>query len=82
MLTAREVRTKITGRCDPQVMYCIEALAEQNSVLRQQLMELAMQQNGLIDLIGNFGVVAENMKDAINSMKGIDPDDGGEAVTR
>lgn len=82
MLTAREIRTRISGHCDPQVMYCIEALAEQNSVLRQQLMELAIQQNGLIDLIGNFGIVAENMKDAINSMKRIDPDDDGEAVTR
>jgi len=77
-MRAREVRERLKGRIDPEVSYVIEALAEQMSVYDQALTSLAEMQNKMIDLIANFSVIGENMKEVLNKIKG---EDGGPDVT-
>ena len=69
MIRARDIRDRLKGRVDEQVMYCFEALAENQSAMRQQTMELASQMNQMADIIASFTVVAENMKNAVETMK-------------
>ncbi len=74
-MKAREVRERLKGRIDPEALHVIEALAEQQSVFRQQLLELAMQLDSMVNIIAQFTVVAENMKNTVDSMKGVQGDD-------
>ncbi len=63
MLLAREVRDRCKGRVDNQVMYCMEALAEQQGVMRQQMQEIGRILDGITntinDLAGALGIVKD-----------------------
>jgi hypothetical protein len=81
-LRARDVRDRCKGRVDPNVQYCIEALAEQQYQLDKGLVAVAALVDQMSDIIKNFVAVAENMKKAVDVAKqhGI-PDDEGGAVS-
>ncbi len=69
MLRAREVRDRCKGRVDPQVMYCLEALAEQQGVMRQQLTELAEITDQTINAVNNLAGALGVMKDFFEGVK-------------
>ncbi len=89
MLRAREVRDRCKGHVDERVMYCIEALAEQQGVMRQQLNELAQITdqaiNAISDLAGALGVMRdffEGTKDSVSErLKHMEHDDDLPPVT-
>lgn len=75
ILKARDVRDRLKGRVDPQVSYCIEALAEQQHTMIKSIMELSQMVDKMADILSNFVQVAENMKNTVNGMKGAAEDD-------
>jgi hypothetical protein len=81
MLKAREVRERLQGRVDPQVSYCIEALAEQQHVMSQKLVELAGMFDQLVNLMDGMTQIAANMKSAVDTLSKKDSvDDVGDAT--
>ena len=80
-ILAREIRERCKGRIDEQVMYCLEALAENQGVIRQQVMDLALLLDGMSTIITDFTHVASNMKTAIERMQHMEHADDGPPVT-
>lgn len=78
-MKAREIRERCNGRVDPNVQYCLEALGEQFSVMQQQFVMLAQQLDQITNIISDFTVVAENLKNTAEAMKKVqgDEDDDG-----
>ncbi len=89
MLLAREVRDRCKGRVEPQAMYCLEALAEQQGVLRQQLNDLAQTLDQTINAVSNLASALGVMKDfvedtkesAVDRMKHMEHEDDLDPVT-
>jgi hypothetical protein len=73
-MKAREVRERLKGRVDPEVSICMEALAEKIGGLQKQIMDMALAQDEMINIISNFASVAENMKNTVDTMKNIQGD--------
>ena len=73
-LRARDVRDRLKDKCDPQVLYCIEALAEQQSAIRHEMVVMAKTISQMADIVSNFTRVAENMKNTVETMKNINRD--------
>ena len=70
-LKAREVRVMLDGKIAPEVSHCIEMLAEEQTVIKQTLVEIAQSVDQLTNIITDFVQVAENMKsitDRVNNM--------------
>lgn len=72
---ARTVRERLRGRIDPEVCQVLEALAEYQSVQRQQLLDMAMQLDQMMSILNDVVQVGANMKSVLNTMKKRDPDD-------
>ena len=80
-MSAREVRERLKDKVDPQVSHCIEALAEQLGVQQQQLMDMALMQDQMVAILGNFVNGLDSMKEATQSMDKIKGDDDGSEPT-
>lgn len=74
-MRAREIRERLKGKCEPNVMYCLEALAEQQVVIQQQLLECAQAVDQMSNIITDFTQVATNMKNTVERLQGIKGDD-------
>ncbi len=74
-MKAREVRERLKGRVDPEVSLCMEALAERIVGLQKQLMDMAMMQDEMTNIMSNFASVAQNMKSTVDAMKNIQGDE-------
>ena len=73
-MRARDIRQRLKGRCEPEVMRCMEALAEQQAVVQQQLQFMAKQLDMMADILTKVVQVGENMKNTVEAMKSINPD--------
>jgi len=73
-MKAREIRERLAGKIDPQVLYCLESIAEQQNVLREQLMTMAMNVDQVINIVSDFSQIAANMKQTVDVMKGKESD--------
>jgi hypothetical protein len=80
-MRAREVRERLKSKADPMVSQCIEALAEQLGVQQQQLMDMALMQDQMVAILGNFVNGLDSMKEATQSMNKIKGDDDGSEPT-
>tara|TARA_Y100000310_G_scaffold244753_1_gene249627 strand:- start:173 stop:409 length:237 start_codon:yes stop_codon:yes gene_type:complete len=71
-MRAREVREMLQkdDSTSPTVQFILEALAEEQNAMGQALHQLGEMQNQLIDLVGNFAVVGENMKNVVEKVMG------------
>ena len=74
-MKAREVRERLKGRVDPEVSLCMEALAERIVGLQKQLMDMAMMQDEMTNIMSNFASVAQNMKSTVDAIKNIQGDE-------
>jgi hypothetical protein len=74
-LHAREVRERLRGRVDPQVLYVLEALAEDNSKFKQQLIQFAQDLDQMSNILSNFLQVAERMKSSVENIENMEPHD-------
>jgi DNA integrity scanning protein DisA with diadenylate cyclase activity len=75
-LKAREVRVMLKGKAPEEVSHCIEMLAEEQTVIKMTLVELAQSIDQITNIVTDFVQVAENMKsvsDKVNTM--MEPED-------
>ena len=79
-IKAREIRERLKGRITPELSTVLEALAEEQSVVRQQQLDTAQAIDKITDIVMQFTTVAENMKSVIESMER-KRDDNGEPHT-
>ena len=68
-MKAREVRERLRGKCDEQVLFVLEALAESLGAQKDEIMALAQLLDQVTDLIMQMGVVTESMKNAVEEMQ-------------
>ena len=71
-LRARDIREQLKGKIDPALLHTLEMLAEQDGILRQQVMKLAEMFNDTQDLLNKLiGVlkIATDKVDAVAKLK-------------
>lgn len=74
-MRAREIRELLDRNADPKVLRVLESLAEQQGVLREQIMTLAQQQDQMLTILNGVVQVAHNMKSVTDRIQGKDPED-------
>lgn len=68
-LRAREVKGIIKERGETAgTIWCLEVLAEQQIALQKDIRELATMMDQLTSIVGQFTSVAENMKNAVETL--------------
>lgn len=82
-MKAREVRERLANpaKCEPEVLYVLESLAEQLSVTKQQMLMQAQMLDQQLDQMNNVLQVAGNMKSALDQMRSINGDEGTDPTT-
>ena len=73
-MKGREIRERLQGKVDPDVLHTLCALGEEMSHMRQGIIELERHVNQLTTIVTNFVVVAEHMKKTIKVMQGAQDD--------
>ncbi len=81
-MRARDVRDRVFNKCDPQVQYVLEALAEQHTVHQQQLTEFALMLDQMTDILNSVVEVGAKMKGAVDMLTQKDPEDDLPPVTQ
>lgn len=79
-MRAREVRERLKGKVDPQVSFCIEALAERQSVISEEMLVMAQHIDQMANLLSNFVQVAENMQNVAEKLQKTRGDEHGVTV--
>jgi hypothetical protein len=70
-MKAREVRARLQGKCDPEIIFCLEAIAENSSAQAQEIMAMAQMLNDLTDILMQLGAVTEQATNAVDELKKI-----------
>lgn len=76
-MKAREVRERLKGKCDPEIIICIEGIAEVLSVQKQEISTLAEMLDKTIDLTMQLGVTIEGTQNAVDKIQKIRGDNNG-----
>jgi hypothetical protein len=77
-MRAREVRERLKGKVDPNIIAILEALCEDNNVQREQLLSLAEIVDGLINQNAQLMGTIEGTQSAVNKLRGKEPADDWE----
>lgn len=70
-MKAREVRERLKGRADPELIHVCEALAENQSAQKQEIMALANALDKLTDLLLQLGATIESATNQVEALKKI-----------
>jgi len=62
MIKGRDVFDKLNKKVDPTLVEVLVQLAEEQNVLKKEMVDVAKMVDQMADILGNFTVVAENMK--------------------
>ena len=62
MIKGRDVFDKLNKKVDPTLVEVLVQLAEDQFVLKKELVGCAAQLDSMANILGNFTVVAEHMK--------------------
>lgn len=82
-IKAREVREMCHGKVDPNVVKVMEALAEEQNAIKEQMVMMAQTIDQMTNIIANVVTVGENMKNTVDSLKRMDMVHPGQgAVTK
>lgn len=79
-MNARAVRERLKGKVEPDVLFVLEHLAENQSILYQQVIECAQLVDQISNIVTDFVGVATNMKSAIDAMQKYGPGEGDDAA--
>ena len=71
-MKAREIRERLQGKTDPEIVICLTALAESLSSQQQEIMALAELQNRAMDTLLQLGVTVESATNAVDKIRGSD----------
>lgn len=78
-LNAREVRSRLkSSNVDPDVRLILEALAEDNSKLKQQILGLAQDMDKMTNILHDITTVGERMRSAVETVESMEPKDDGD----
>ena len=62
MIKGRDVFDKLNKKVDPLLLEVLMQLAEEQGVIKKEMTDTALIVDQMANILGNFTVVAENMK--------------------
>ena len=68
-MKAREIRARLQGKCEPELLTCLCGVAESLSAQQQEIITLAGMMNHLTDILMQLGVTIEGATNAVDEMK-------------
>jgi hypothetical protein len=71
-MKAREIRERLQGKADPEIVTCLTALAESLSAQQQEIMALAELQNRAMDTLLQLGATIESATNVVDKIRGSD----------
>ena len=71
-MKAREIRERLQGKADPEIVTCLTALAESLSAQQQEIMALAELQNRAMDTMLQLGATIESATNVVDKIRGSD----------
>ena len=71
-MKAREIRERLQGKADPEIVTCLTALAESLSAQQQEIMALAELQNRSMDTLLQLGSTIESATNVVDKIRGSD----------
>ena len=71
-MKAREIRERLQGKADPEIVTCLTALAESLSAQQQEIMALAELQDSAMDTLLRLGAVVESATNVVDKIRGSD----------
>jgi len=71
-MKAREIRERLQGKTDPEIVICLTALAESLSAQQQEIMALAELQNRAMDTLLQLGATVESATNVVDKIRGSD----------
>ena len=72
MMKAREIRSRLKGKVEPELLVCLTALAESLSSQQQEIMALAELQNRSMDTLLQLGSTIESATNVVDKIRGSD----------
>jgi arginine decarboxylase-like protein len=67
VIKAREVRERLKGKLDPEILHVLEALAEADSIHQLEMHSLAQLIDQITDIVMAMGAVNEAVKNAVDA---------------
>ena len=71
-MKAREIRSRLKGKVEPELLVCLTALAESLSSQQQEIMALAELQNRAMDTLLQLGATVESATNVVDKIRGND----------
>jgi len=71
-MKAREIRSRLKGKVEPELLVCLTALAESLSSQQQEIMALAELQNRSMDTLLQLGSTIESATNVVDKIRGSD----------
>ena len=71
-MKAREIKERLQGKADPEIVTCLTALAESLSAQQQEIMALAELQNRAMDTMLQLGTTIESATNVVDKIRGSD----------
>ena len=71
-MKAREIRSRLKGKVEPELLVCLTALAESLSAQQQEIMALAELQNRAMDTLLQLGATVESATNVVDKIRGSD----------
>ena len=68
-MKGREVRERLNGKCDPEIIICIAGIAESLSAQQQEIMTMARMVDHLTDILMQLGTTVEGATNAVDEMR-------------
>jgi hypothetical protein len=68
-MKAREIRERLKGKIDPEVLTCLCAMAESLSSQQQEISMLASTIDRLADILMQLGATIESATNTVDEMK-------------
>ena len=71
-MKAREIKERLQGKVEPEIVNCLTALAESLSAQQQEIMALAELQNRAMDTLLQLGATVESATNVVDKIRGND----------
>ena len=69
-MKAREIRSRLQGKVEPELLVCLTALAESLSSQQQEIMALAELINKITDITMSLGATIESATNTVDKIRG------------
>ena len=71
-MKAREIKERLQGKVEPEIVTCLTALAESLSAQQQEIIALAELQNRAMDTLLQLGATVESATNVVYKIRGND----------